>query len=206
MKKIVVLLMFVKVLFASSLIVKDGNVTVRIGESERELPMATTIDLDKNVTVCYLSGNGRVTIDGLSRSADSKDKCYTTQQEKEFDLKATIAIYVKNTFVKLFQKSSDPSSLTLFRGGKNEKVLGVVTLQAGEEHLVIENDQWSPYPMTLRVKDANGFEIQQITKYIDDYDDMMVFDLNRSDLESGYRITVENKYGDRKLDVFVEFR
>lgn len=206
MKKIVVLLMFVKVLFASTLEVSEGNVTVTIGGSERVLPESTKIELDKNVTVCYVSGEGKILIDDMFRSSKSKDKCYTTQKEKKFDLRKIIASYPKNTIVKLFKKSKDNSAWTLFRGGKNEKVSKVVTLHTGEEHLVIESNQWSPYPMTLRIYNAQNIELQHIIKYIDDYNSTMVFDLNRSVLGDGYRVTVENKYGQNKLDIRVELK
>ena len=205
MKKIVILLMFVKVLFASILEVSEGNVTVTIGGSERVLPESTKIELDKNVTVCYVSGEGKILIDDMSRSSKSKDKCYTTQKEKKFDLRKIIANYL-NTVVKLFNKSKDNSAWTLSRGGKNENISGVVILHKGEEHLVIENNQWSPYPMTLRIYNAQNIELQHITKYIDDYNSTMVFDLNRNVLGDGYRVTVENKYDQNKLDIRVELK
>lgn len=206
MKKVVILLMFVKVLLASSLEVTEGNVTVTIGKSERLLPPSTKIELDKNVTVCYVSGEGKVLIDDISCSSKSKDKCYTTQEEKKFDLRTIIASYIQNTVLRLFQKSKDKGLLTLFRGGKNENVSGVVTLEAEEEHLIIESNDWSPYPMTLRIYNAQNRELQHITKYIDDYEDIMLFDLNRSILGDGYRIIVENKYGEHRLDVRLELK
>ena len=206
MKKIVVLLMFVKVLFASTLEVSEGNVTVIIGGSKRVLPPSTKIELDTNVTVCYVSGEGKILIEDMSRSSKSKDKCYTTQKEKKFDLRKIIANYLKNTIVKLLNKSKDNSVWTLFRGGKNKNISGVVTLHKGEEHLVIESNQWSPYPMTLRIYNAQNIELQHITKYIDDYNSTMVFDLNRNVLGDGYRVTVENKYGQNKLDIRVELK
>jgi len=205
-KKIVVLLMFVKVLFASTLEVSEGNVTVTIGGGkEKVLPESTKIELDKNVTVCYVSGEGKILIDDMSRSSKSKDKCYTTQKEKKFDLRKIIASYL-NTVVKLLNKNKDNSAWTLFRGGKNENISGVITLHKGEEHLVIENNQWSSYPMTLRIYNAQNIELQHITKYIDDYNSTMVFDLNRNILGDGYRVTVENKDSQNKLDIRLELK
>ena len=206
MKKIVVLLMFVKVLVASSLVVKDGNVTVSMGDMESTLPTDTTIELDKGTKVCYLSGNGRVTIDDISLSSLSTNKCYSTQKEKAFDLKKIIATYFKNTVVKLFQKNNENSGWTLFRGGKNEKVSGVITLQAGEEHLIIEGGEWSSYPITLTIYDTEGSEVNHITKYIDDYDDMMVFDIPRSSLEDKYKIVVRDNDGEEYINVGVELK
>ena len=206
MKKVVMLLMCAKVLIASTLEVSDGNVTVKIGESKMLLPPNTKIELDKNVTVCYLSGEGKVLIDEMTRSSTSKDKCYTTAKEKKFDIYKIITNYLENTVVKLFQRSNEKGSLALFRGGKEENVSEEVTLQAGEEHLVIGSDEWSPYPMTLRIYDIQNIEVHHITKYIDDYNYTMVFDLNRNILGNGYRVTVENKNGVSKLDVRVKLK
>jgi hypothetical protein len=207
MKKVVVLLMFVKILVASNLVVKDGNVTVTIGKSERELPIGTTIDLAKGTKVCYLAGNGRVTIDGISRSAESKDKCYTTQKEKKFDMKAIIDEYLKNNIlVKLFKKSNDNSSWTLFRGGKNEKVSGSIILHPTDKHFVIESNQWSDYPISLIIFDTNNNEVKRIVKYINDYKHTMVFDLPRSDLGNGYRVVVKDSVGDEYINIGVELK
>ena len=206
MKKIVILLMFIKVLVASTLEVSDGNVTVTIGKSERLLPQSTKIELDKNVTVCYVSGEGKILIDDMSRSSISKDKCYTTEKEKKFDIKKIIADYVKNTFVRLFKESNDKSVWTLFRGGKNEKFSGVVTLKAKEEHLVISNNQWSSYPITLTIYDIQNREVKSVIKYVNDYEDMMIFSLSRKDLRTGGYIKVHDNDGDEYMNVRVELK
>ena len=203
MKKLLIIPLLFKMLLASTLLVKDANVTISRDDENTSLPVGATLDLGKEVKVCYLLGEGIVIIDeDTSLSKKSSNKCYTTQKDKEIDLKKYLQEF-KKTIVTIFQNSMTSSISTVFRGGKKEKYTGVITLNQNETDFVIKSNSWSAYPITLSVYDSLENEVYSKTKYIDDDEDTMVFRLKRSQLSNKCRVKVRDKDGKEYIDVEV---
>ena len=204
MKKLLILPLLFKTLFASTLLVEDGNVTISLDDANISLLVGETLDLEKEVKVCYLLGEGRVIIDeDTSLSKKSSNKCYTMQKDKEIGLKKYLQELNKTLVTLFFQNSKTSSISTVFRGGKKEKYTGVITLNQNETDFVIKSNSWSAYPITLSVYDSLENEVYSKTKYIDDDEDTMVFRLKRSQLSNKYRVKVRDKDGKEYIDVEV---
>ena len=84
MKVIAVLIVgVVGVLVASSLVVKDGDVTVKVDEKEYNLTKNQKLELDAGVKVCVKSGDGTVVVaNQLQLSAKSSEPCVTLAKKK----------------------------------------------------------------------------------------------------------------------------
>jgi len=199
---ILVIMAVVGMLFANSLVVTDGNVTVMVDSKEYNLTKDDNQTLKAGVKVCVKEGNGTVLINNqVQLSSDSNNSCTQLAEKKKFDFK----LWLKQNLDKvalLFSESKEQVKLAVTRkGGEAETAKGVMVLRASDKYLVIQNSTWSPLPITLKVFDGEGVEVY---KDINENDDETLFIVSHEVLKSGYRVIVSDGFGELVVDVEVE--
>ena len=193
----------VGVLVASSLVVKDGDVTIKVDEKEYNLTKNQKLELDEGAEVCVKSGDGTVVVaNQLQLSAKSSEPCVTLAKKKEFNFKAWLKKNL-NKVAQLFVESKEQVKLAVTRkGGEAETAKGTMILKDSDEFLVIKNDTWSPLPVELKVLDSKG---KVVYTDINKKNDETLFIVSREVLRDGYRILVSDGFGELVVDVRVRF-
>lgn len=89
MKRWILVVGIVGLLSASSLVVKDANVTVTIDGKEQKLQKDETREIQQGSKVCLKEGKGRIVIENqLQISSESNITCQTLAKAKAFDFEA----------------------------------------------------------------------------------------------------------------------
>ena len=197
-----VLTVLLSVVFANSLLVEDGNVTVEIDSKEYNLTKNTTRELKAGAKVCVKEGNGTVLINSkVVLSKDLNNSCIELVKKKKFDFKEWFKKYKKVVF-SLFSKAKEQTKLAVTRkGGEAETATGTISLKSSDEYLVIKNSTWSPYPIRLKVLDVNG---DIVYEDIHEKGDVVLFIVSREFLKNGYRVLVSDGFGELVVDVKLE--
>ena len=204
MKVIAVLVVgVVGVLVASSLVVKDGDVTVKVNEREYNLTKNQKLELEAGAKVCVKSGDGTVVVaNQLQLSAKSSEPCVTLAKKKEFNFKAWLKKNL-NKVAQLFVESKEQVKLAVTReAGKPKTAQGEMLLHTSDEYLVINNRQWTVYPITLEIINNKNKIIDKMVSS----DDYIIFIIPRNKLRDGYKIKVYNSKEKREIYVDISIK
>ena len=102
-----ILFIFINVLFANSLMVKEGDVKLLINGQTVEVKKDQNLTLEEGSMVCFLSGDGKVIIGDKQLDNKTRD-CYQLPIKENFDIDAM----TKDMILNLKKKNlSDKSEL-----------------------------------------------------------------------------------------------
>lgn len=197
-----VLTVLVSVVFANSLLVKEGDVRVEIDLKEYNLTKDDKQELKAGAKVCVKDGNGTVLINNeVVLSNDINNSCVEIAKKKKFNFKEWFEKH-KKVVLALFSEEKEQTKLAVTRkGGEAETAIGTISLKSSDEYLVIKNDTWSPNPITLKVLDGNG---NVVHKDIHEEGDTALFIVSREVLRDGYRVLVSDGFAGLVVDVEVK--
>ena len=213
---VLVIMAVVGMLFANSLVVTDGNVRVTVDSKEYNLTKDDNQTLKAGEKVCVKEGNGTVLINNqVQLSSDSNNSCLELAKKKKFDFKLWLRQNLDKVAL-LFSESKEQVKLAVTRkGGEAETAKGVMVLKASDEYLVIKNSTWSPLPITLKVLDSKGVEVDtkpimlkildskgvEVDTDINENDDETFFIISHEVLKSGYRVLVSDGFDSIVVDI-----
>ena len=136
-------------------IVKKANIAVTINGKTREFQAGEKTILKPGDVVCFVSGNGRLVIRSdqfrtqVSRHG-SKCKFMPIIDDKKEGIE-------KGVLLEHFAKAHEEGVYGVSRGVESEKTYTKEIHIAGKQrYLAIQNDQWGPLPVTLKIIAPDG--------------------------------------------------
>ena len=180
-------------LFASQLTVKNADVKLLINGQEFVVPVDQNLSLKPGTMVCFVDGDGTVTIDEKIKLNKKSPECYQIPLKDNTDVKKLLTSLEKDAVVSTVKKSSASSRDIEYL--KIDK--GTILLPSSKKEVVVYNENYGPLPVTLSVKKGDGTVIKKI---VNEDSDKSLFRIPASYLDNNSKIEITNAFGDTLLD------
>jgi len=189
MKIFSIYLLIPLLLFAQEMRIDYADVVISINAKQKKLLKNTQHQLNEGDSVRFVSGEGKVVI-GMVQLIKNNDS-YQVPLSKSF----SVANYIKEkkqSFLALFDKSTPKEQDGIAIKGVLPKIEKVIDLK-DQKSITIVNDHFSPYPITLFIKNENDETIERL---ISKDKKITFFKIDTSMLKDGYSLLIINANGD----------
>jgi hypothetical protein len=203
MKIILLNIIAITSLFAFSGEVKKDTVELQINESISKYEKGAKITLHGGDFVCFVSGNGRIVIqgDGYKKQLSKRSRsCKVLPIVKDKENKESYLDSSKNMVVSFFAVAEEKA----VDGASRKSIVQDNNSQAVEMHLSNENSfvkiqsiSWGPLPVTLKVFDQDGTLVDTMVNE-EEIKTSFIFPASR--VKNRYTLQVSNAF-DEKLAV-----
>jgi len=183
--------------------VKYDEVSLSIDGKNHTYQKGKHFSVDYNQKICFLKGDGVIMFSdketGLKKQIDEDTPC--TTMSKKIVKQNDIGIFA--TILRLPPKTSESVKDGVNRDGNEiKKVSGNVVLKKEIKEVVIEDKNWAPLPITLKLFNEEGEEVK---KELNKHNLTTKFTLNAEEIKDGYRIEVKNRSNDMLVNIkFIE--
>ena len=209
MKKIITLMLIITVtVFAFDAEVKKGSVSLQINDKNINYEAGKTFSLQAGDLVCFLSGEGRVVIKGdkYSKQISKRSKNCKQLPTVGTDKKNYLAL-VEDKLVAQFSKTKETAVAGVsVRSSTKKKTListSTLTLKKDNKYLVLENNQWGPLPVKIKILNKKG---EVIASDINENDVLSSFIFSRNVLKDGYTVEVVNAFDEALVKSVIEMK
>ena len=189
-----ILFIFINVLFANSLMVKEGDVKLLINGQTVEVKKDQNLTLEEGSMVCFLSGDGKVIIGDKQLDNKTRD-CYQLPIKENFDIDAFMSSS-KNSIAVLSKEEVSESRGTKGIDDSSSEV-EELALSESDKEVIIYNETYGPLPVTLNIKKPDGTTVKEV---VNEENTKTFFRVPASYLENNSKIEITNAFGDTLLN------
>jgi len=189
------ILFSINILFANSLIVKEGDVKLLINGQTIDVKKDQNLTLEEGSMVCFLSGDGKVIIDNTKQLDNKTRDCYQLPIKDNFDIDAFMSSS-KNSIAVLAKENTSKSRGTKGISESSSETADLVLSQVDKE-VIIYNETYGPLPVTLNIKKSDGTNVKEI---VNEENIKTFFRVPATYLENNSKIEITNAFGDTLLN------
>ncbi len=177
--------------------VQVSEVIITINDESKSYKAGSIFNLKENDFICFISGNGEVSIKGDNYKVRLYNKTATCELIPSKKKKGVFNI-ISDTFSWLFpdntnEQENSEGSVIGMKGGSQNKYVDQPIIMGNKKYLIIKNDSWGPLPIVLNIINNKG--VVEKTSINDD-DEETLFIIPRMLLKEGYTINISNAFGD----------
>ena len=186
-------------LFAYNAEVIKGDVTIKVNEINQSHKLGDIFTLEGGNLVCFVSGDGKIIIKGdkYSKKISKRSSCKSLPTLKKED-KGYLAL-ANSAMSSKFGKSSEETvngvSTRAVSTAKTEKK--DITIAKETKYLILENKNWGPLPVTVKILDDKG---EVVAEDVNEDDDISSFVFPGSIIKDGYVVKVINGFDELLVD------
>ena len=197
MRILLLILFSVNILFANSLVVKEGDVTLLINGQTVEVQKDQNLTLEEGSMVCFLSGVGKVLINNSKQLDHETPDCYQLPIKEDFDIDAFMSLS-KNSVAILSKEEVSESRGTkgISDSSDSSSELEELPLSQSNKEVIIYNESYGPLPVTLNIKKPDGTTVKEL---VNEENDKTFFRVPVSYLKNNSKIEITNAFGDTLL-------
>ena len=199
MRFFIVWLVVIEALWASTLSVRDANVTIMVNAELKTLEKDTNLSLNEGDAVCFKEGTGHVVIDGFKLNSEGNSSCMTLAVLEDFNITKLFEESKKLLFA-LFIDDVENSKNAIGRTPIVSKAeQQKLTIPSDKKEMIIYSEYFRPFPVTLNVKDTKGEVVQ--TFVVNSRNSF--FRVSVDSVEHNYSLVVTNSKSKVLLDVLL---
>jgi len=188
------ILFSINILFANSLMVKEGDVKLLINGETVEVKKDQNLTLEEGSMICFLSGEGKVIINSRKQLDHKIPDCYQLPIKDNFDIDAFM-LSSKNSVAILSKE--EVSELRGTKGiSDSPSELEELALSKSNKEVIIYNETYGPLPVTLNIKKPDGTIVKEL---VNEENDKTFFRVPASYLKNNSKIEITNAFGDTLL-------
>jgi len=195
MRTIWILSIFINILFANTLIVKEGDVKLLINGQTIEVKKDQNLTLEEGSMVCFLSGDGKVLIDNTKQLDNKTRDCYQLPVKDSFDI-GTFMSSSKNSVAVLSKEKTSESRGTKGVSESSSNTEELVVSKTDKE-VIIYNESYGPLPVTLNIKKPDGTTVKKV---VNEENVKTFFRVPATYLENNSKIEITNAFDDILLN------
>jgi esterase/lipase superfamily enzyme len=192
------ILLSINAVFATNLMVKNGDVTLLINSYRIQLEKDQNITLAAGAMVCFVEGNGKVIINNKKELDSKTPGCYQIPIKNDFNIKKFLST-AENRIV-VSSKNENNNGANTNRGSttlSSSETREVIFISSSDKEVVIYDETYGPLPITLSIKKPDGTIMKKI---INEDNPKTFFRIPTAYLEDDSGIEVSNAFGDKLLD------
>jgi len=190
MKYLILLLLSLQTLFASTVQVKDGVAKVQVNADVKTYNAKDTFQVFAGDTICFIDGNGRLIIDSKRQLSNKSKTCFIVPVTNEFDLEKYLASVKDKVYVVFFDSTERVRHGVSTKGSFIEEGISEINLLKGED-LLIHSDTFGPLPVYILLINENGKVMQTISN---EDQEITFVNIKSATLQNGYKIEIKNGF------------
>ena len=192
--------------FAFNAEVKKGSVSLQINDKDISYEAGKTFSLQAGDLICFVSGDGRVVIKGdkYSKQISKRSKSCKRLPTVGTDKKDYLAL-AGDKLVAQFGKSKETAvaGVSTRSTTTSETLTAPLTLKKENKYLILENDQWGPLPVSIKILNKKG---EVMASDVNEEDVLSSFIFSRNVLKDGYTVEVVNAFDEALVKSVIEMK
>ena len=209
-KILLFLLLGFTLLFASHLVVRDGDALLLINGYKVKVHKDQNLTLEPGTMVCYEGGSGKVIIDGKKELSHQTKECWQIPVDDAGAIRKLLSSTHKSiqiiTGIQEVSTDESESNTTLRSAttiGPESAGKKPIILSPEKRELILYNSTYGPLPVTMSIQKPDGSVVKRL---VNEDNIHTLFRVPASYLENDSKITVTNAFGEKLLDKRVEIQ
>jgi len=182
-----------------------ASVILEVNQKSQSHKIGDKFTLNGGDLVCFISGDGKVLIKGenkYSKKLSKRSRCKNLPKVKK-DSKNYIELAgsaIVSTFGEAQEQIGHGASTRSVITASTEK--RDITIAKSAKYLIIENKNWGPLPVSVKILDTTG---KVVAEDVNEDEDIRTFVFPVSVLKNGYRVNVIDGFDVLLVDSLVHF-